>query len=247
MFPPLLCFAVPMFEEHPDISQGVPRQVRPAQQWAVWPLWPLWCQGLWQGELNITRRGGCSSFQLLNVVHLKWHSDQLKTGPAQRLRSNYSGCLETWSCLCPWWCHFRVMSFSCYLKSEDVVCYDCVLLDGLSHKLQFYDWFANNTHLHFIIFHKIPANIIVSFTFCSEYIYLPILLWFLCNAGEVSLCGRKPACVWPQSCLRTYTSTSYLCHFLRFKESSKSNLSVTITSAWSRELRWAFCVTLQGQ
>lgn len=28
-------FVVPVFEEHPDISQGVPRQVWPAQQRAV--------------------------------------------------------------------------------------------------------------------------------------------------------------------------------------------------------------------
>lgn len=46
--------AVPVFEEHPDISQGVPRQVRPAQQRAVRPFRPLWCQGLRQGELSFT-------------------------------------------------------------------------------------------------------------------------------------------------------------------------------------------------
>lgn len=50
----LFCFpAVPVPEEHPDVSQGVPRQVRPAQQRAVRPLRPLRRQRLRQGEFDV--------------------------------------------------------------------------------------------------------------------------------------------------------------------------------------------------
>lgn len=45
--------AVSVPEEHSDVSQGVPRQVRPAQQRAVRPLRPLRRPGLRQGEANL--------------------------------------------------------------------------------------------------------------------------------------------------------------------------------------------------
>lgn len=36
-----------------------------------------------------------------------------------------------------------------------MVCYDYILLDGLLHKLQFYDWLENERYVYFIILHKI--------------------------------------------------------------------------------------------
>lgn len=98
------CFVVPVFEEHPDISQGVSRQVRPAQQWAVWPFWPLWCQGLRQGELNITHTDGWSTFSLYKMLCI-WADSAIdsENGSAHMLYSNYSGRLETWRCLCYWY------------------------------------------------------------------------------------------------------------------------------------------------
>ena len=81
-FPLSLCpsVVVPVFEEHPDIPQGVPWQVRPAQQRAVRPFWPLWRQGLRQGELNFTRVDGWSTSPLpkKKALHLNRHCDQLK-------------------------------------------------------------------------------------------------------------------------------------------------------------------------
>lgn len=44
---------VPVPEEHPDVSQGVPRQVRSKEQRALWPLRTVWRQGLREGELMI--------------------------------------------------------------------------------------------------------------------------------------------------------------------------------------------------
>lgn len=42
------------------------------------------------------------------------------------------------------------------MKSEDVVCYDYTLLNGLIHKLRFYEiWLENERYVYFIIFHKI--------------------------------------------------------------------------------------------
>lgn len=50
--------AVSVPEEHSDVSQGVPRQVRPAQQRAVRPLRPLRRAGLRQGEANLELGAG---------------------------------------------------------------------------------------------------------------------------------------------------------------------------------------------
>lgn len=99
-------FVVPVFEEHPDISQGVPRQVWPAQQWAVWPFWPLRRQGLRQGELNIRLMMDALLFSLQKTL-CTWTDTVIcsKNDTAHRLHSGYStACsnLETCRCLCPW-------------------------------------------------------------------------------------------------------------------------------------------------
>lgn len=79
--PPSLCpsVVVPVFEEHPDIPQGVPWQVWPAQQRAVWPFWPLWRPGLRQGECKLYTCGWMIYFSASKkALYLNWHCDELK-------------------------------------------------------------------------------------------------------------------------------------------------------------------------